>query len=175
MAALRSHFTRLTAATVLFAFLVSVGGPETRIYDPQNVFSLGLHELLGLLVFGLTLARLAWRAFTPTPPELQMPRWMSLSSRGAHWALYALLVLTPVTAIAGAWLEGHALIPLWFGSIGPFGTASHATGALLADIHGLLGDAIMWIAGLHAAAAIYHHVVLRDQVLVRMLPALRRP
>ena len=39
------------------------------------------------------------------------------------------------------------------------------------DVHGLLGDTIMWIAGVHAAAAIFHHVVLKDGVLAAMLPA----
>jgi cytochrome b561 len=28
----------------------------------------------------------------------------------------------------------------------------------------------MWIAGIHAVAAIYHHLVLKDDVLVSMLP-----
>ena len=38
------------------------------------------------------------------------------------------------------------------------------------DVHEFLGDAIMWLAGLHAAAAIFHHLVLKDNVLTTMLP-----
>lgn len=38
-------------------------------------------------------------------------------------------------------------------------------------LHQFLGDAIMWLAGVHAAAAIYHHVVLKDGVLWAMLPS----
>jgi cytochrome b561 len=38
------------------------------------------------------------------------------------------------------------------------------------DLHGLMGDTIVWMAGLHAAAAVYHQVMLRDGVLVSMLP-----
>ena len=34
--------------------------------------------------------------------------------------------------------------------------------------------AILWLAGLHAAAAIYHHLVLKDGVLLSMLPSRRR-
>ncbi|RUW90302.1 cytochrome b, partial [Mesorhizobium sp. M8A.F.Ca.ET.059.01.1.1] len=34
---------------------------------------------------------------------------------------------------------------------------------------------IMWLAGLHAAAAIFHHVFLRDRVLSQMLPGLPDP
>jgi cytochrome b561 len=41
------------------------------------------------------------------------------------------------------------------------------------DVHEFLGDAIMWFAGLHAAAAIYHHLVLKDGVLSSMLPEKR--
>jgi cytochrome b561 len=42
------------------------------------------------------------------------------------------------------------------------------------DVHQFLGDTLIWLAGLHAAAAIYHHVVLKDGVLVAMWPW-RRP
>jgi cytochrome b561 len=38
------------------------------------------------------------------------------------------------------------------------------------EVHQFLGDAIMWLAGLHAAAAIFHHVVLKDGVLAAMWP-----
>jgi len=48
---------------------------------------------------------------------------------------------------------------------------SHDLGVTIAEIHTLLGDAILWVAGLHAAAGIYHHVVLKDGVLVSMIPS----
>jgi cytochrome b561 len=38
------------------------------------------------------------------------------------------------------------------------------------EVHQFLGDAIMWIAGLHAAAAIFHRLVLKDGLLASMLP-----
>jgi cytochrome b561 len=42
------------------------------------------------------------------------------------------------------------------------------------DIHGYLAYALFALAGLHALAALWHHLMLRDRVLVRMWPA-RRP
>ena len=33
-----------------------------------------------------------------------------------------------------------------------------------------LGDAVIWIAGGHAVAAIYHHFYRKDDILVLMLP-----
>jgi cytochrome b561 len=55
---------------------------------------------------------------------------------------------------------------------------SHDAGSTIARIHTWLGDAILWLAGLHALAGLYHHVVLKDGVLASMLPRwlpLRRP
>jgi cytochrome b561 len=85
-------------------------------------------------------------------------------------AMYCLLVALPVTATLGAWLEGHPLTLLTGDHIGPLLHESHAVGATIAKVHTWLGDAIMWLAGLHACAALFHHFVLKDGVLASMLP-----
>jgi cytochrome b561 len=55
--------------------------------------------------------------------------------------------------------------------IGPLLGLSHDTGATLATLHGWLGDTLLWLAGLHALAALYHHFMLKDGLLASMLPA----
>ena len=99
-------FHWLTALLVVVAYIVSVGGSETRVYSPVNDFSRGLHELLGVSVFALTLMRMGWRVIFPPPKNPKMPAWIELGARLGHWTIYALLVLVPLTAILGAWLEG---------------------------------------------------------------------
>jgi cytochrome b561 len=85
--------------------------------------------------------------------------------------LYLLLVLVPLTAIAGAWLEGHPLTLALIGDVPPLLPEAGPLGHRLAELHPLLGDVIVWLAGLHAAAALFHHYVLRDDVLLTMFPA----
>jgi cytochrome b561 len=160
----------LTALLVVVAYIVSVGGPEARVYAPANDGARGLHELLGLSVAALTLVRLAWRVTVAPPESPAMPAWMRLAARLGHWAMYALLLLVPATAILGAWLEGHPLTVLAVGDVGPWLSASHALGATLADLHGWLGNALIWLAGAHAASALYHHFWRGDTVLRSMLP-----
>jgi cytochrome b561 len=159
-----------TVLLVIGAYVTSVGGPELRVYSPANDFSRSLHELLGMSVFALTAMRLGWRAMFPPPQFPAMPAWMEFGAKAGHWAIYALLVLVPLTAIFGAWLEGHPLTPLAVGNIQPLLPQSRALGLLLADVHGWLGDTLIWLAGFHATAALYHHLWRRDTVLLSMLP-----
>jgi cytochrome b561 len=44
----------------------------------------------------------------------------------------------------------------------------------LRELHEKIGWAIVIIALLHALAALYHHYVLKDRVLERILPPARR-
>ena len=162
-------FHGITAVVVLVAFLYGPGGNETRVYSAAKDFDRQLHETLGLVVFALAFARLAWRLAHPVP-RIEIARWLDFAGKLGHGLLYALLFLLPLTAIAGAWLENHPLTLLGGIRIGPWIGESHDLGANIARVHTWLGDAIMWLAGLHAVAALGHHFVLRDTVLVAMLP-----
>ena len=42
------------------------------------------------------------------------------------------------------------------------------------EVHSFLGESIIWVAGLHAVAALFHHVVLKDGVMLSMLPASKK-
>ena len=168
-------FHWLTVALVLAAFILGPGGSERRVYSSAMDFSRELHETLGIAVFALVLLRIMWRMFDPAPEEPPMERWMKLASQTVHLVLYVLLIALPVTAIAGAWLEGHPVTLLAIGNIGPMlFSEAHALGQTVAELHGILGDIIIWLAGAHAAAALYHHFFLRDRILVSMLPLWRR-
>ena len=160
----------ITAIVVLVAFIYGPGGSEQRVYSAARDVDRQLHETLGLCVFMLVALRLAWRAFDQRPDPPAVPQWMGIASKTVQALLYVLLIALPATAISGAWLEGHPLTLLGRVEIAPLIAKSHDAGASIARLHTWLGDAIMWLAGLHALAALYHHVVMKDGVLVSMLP-----
>jgi cytochrome b561 len=160
----------VTALLVLVAFFYGPGGSEQRVYATARDFDRQLHETLGLCVFALAALRVLWRTFDRHPEPPPMPPWMGVAAELVQGALYLLLFAVPLTAITGAWLEGHPLTLLAGVEIPPALALSHAAGATIANIHTWLGDAILWVAGLHALAGLYHHVVLRDGVLASMLP-----
>ncbi len=163
-------FHWLTAIVVLVAFIYGPGGSEQRVYQPSRDFERQLHETLGLCVLALTFLRVLWKKFDSQPVVPPAARWMELTAKAVQSALYLLLLLVPLTAIAGAWLEGHPLTLLGGLQVASPVGISHDLGASIANLHTWLGDAILWIAGVHALAAVYHHHLLKDQVLVSMLP-----
>lgn len=158
-----------TAILVLVAFIFGPGGSEQRVYSPARDFDRQLHETLGLCVLALVAMRVVWLTFDarPSPPG---PRWMTIAATVTHAALYVLLFAIPLTAISGAWLEGHPVTLLAGVEVPPALPLAHDLGATIANIHTWLGDTILWVAGLHALAALYHQFVVRDNVLASMLP-----
>lgn len=160
----------LTALLVLVAFIYGPGGSEQRIYLPVRDFDRQLHETVGLSVFVLVLLRVLWRLVDTRPEPVPVARWMGIAAKAVQGLLYLLLFAVPLTAIGGAWLEGHPLTLLGGLQIAPRLAESHGLGEKIADLHTWLGDAILWLAGFHALAALVHHFVLRDGVLVSMLP-----
>lgn len=169
-------FHWVTALAVIVAFVL---GPERfgRLMheglDPATRMDIVWHESLGIFVFFATLLRLLWVLFRPAAPKFDMPIWMKLSSQGAHVVLWALLLLTPFTAVMALGTESHPLTLLggirinelpWTKLL-PFSEAAD-----WGDVHQVLGDVIIWLAGLHAVAALYHHYVVKDGVLRSMMP-----
>lgn len=166
----------VTAIVVTVAFIL---GPERfgrlmhQGVDPATRSDIVWHETLGVLVLALTVLRLVWFAFRPAPPHFQMAPWMAMAAKLMHIALWVLLLALPVTALLALGSEGHPLTLLGGVRVDRMPLIADSAIAELVDwgdVHKFLGDAIMWLAGLHAAAAIFHHAVLKDGVLRAMLP-----
>ena len=152
-------FHWVTAIAVLAAFILGPGGSEQHVYAASKDFGRQLHETLGLSVFALSLLRMLWRTVDTQPQPVALAPLMAFTAKAVQGALYCLLFAVPLTAILGAWFEGHPLTLLAGLQIhAPFGMA-HPVGVVLATVHGWLGDAILWLAGFHALAAIFHHIV----------------
>src|SRR4029453_7970824 len=94
---------------------------------------------------------------------------MAAAAKLVHFALYALLIAIPATAVLGTWLEGIPVTLPGF-DITPQIAEAHGLGQLIMEIHITLGNAILWVAGVHAAAALFRHLYLRDEVLQSLVP-----
>lgn len=170
-------FHWVTAIVVTITFILGPGGFGRLMHqgvDPATRMDIVWHESLGVLVFALTACRLIWVTLRPAAPQFGMASWMKLASKLAHLMLWVLLLILPITAFLALGSESHPLTLLGGVRIDQMPMIADLPIAKMADwgdVHGFLGDAIVWIAGIHAAAAIFHHVHLKDGVLFSMLPA----
>jgi cytochrome b561 len=166
----------LTAVAVTIAFILGPGGFGRLMrqgIDPATRSDIVWHESLGLLVLVLTLTRLVWIALRPRAPRHALPPWMERSSKIVHAALWILLLALPLTALLSLGSEGHPLTVLGGLRIDRMPLIANSGIGNLADwgdVHGWLGDILIWLAGFHAIAALYHHFVRKDGVLRAMLP-----
>lgn len=158
----------LTALLVLATFIL---GPED-LDEAENLgsdWSVQVHETLGLIVFGLSVFRIVWMLFGQPRLHIPMSKIMSISAKMIQAVLYFLLLAVPLTAVFGVWLNGDELnLVANTTIIAPF-VAMENAGELLLDLHPVLADSLMWLAGAHAAAALFHHYVLKDNVLKSMM------
>jgi cytochrome b561 len=130
-----------------------------------------VHISLGVLLTAVVLARIAWRLIPGHQMSSLEVGWVRLASKSVHYLLYAFLVVQAGLGFGFRWAQGHPVGFFGlFGIPGPFGAADRPTRHLIHDLHEKVGWAIIIIAALHAAAALYHHYVLKDRVLERMLP-----
>lgn len=137
-----------------------------------------LHKSLGVLALALVLARLAWRALNPVVPAFPaaMPAWERTAARLTHRALYALLLLLPLTGWAMASASPLGIPTVVFGLFtlpSPVAPSARLEDALRL-VHGLLALALALLLLLHVGGALRHHFVSRDDVLRRMLPRFRQ-
>jgi cytochrome b561 len=142
------------------------------IPDTAAHFQIWLHSAVGITLLLVAAAGWLWWLTNTAPAEpATMPQWQQHAARFAHWALYALIFGVAITGWAlTSTLREPVSIDL-FGLIGvpqllAFGPADHE---LIEEAHEILANALIALVVVHVGAALWHHFVLRDNVLRRML------
>lgn len=131
---------------------------------------LTLHMTLGLLVIALTIVRVGWRVLTPAPTAIPTTPIAAVAAKLVHLGLYSAMFAIPMIGLIAAWTKGR-VVGVFSLIVIPSPVALDAHLAkILEDAHGVAAHAFMILAGVHALAAIGHHLVLRDETLARMVP-----
>lgn len=142
--------------------------PETAALKFQ-LFS--AHKTLGVAIFLISLARIAWGLWQIRPAPLAgHRRFEVLLSDIMYWLIYGALVLVPLSG----WLEhaatqGYAPI-LWpFGQDLPLVPKSPELALFFAAAHYVFARVLIVAILFHIAGAAKHALLDRDQTLARML------
>jgi cytochrome b561 len=159
----------LIAALVLFMLPLGIvianewGGPaQTFLYN--------LHKSIGAMLIPLVIIRLLYR-LTHKPPPLpdDLHPLQRFAAHATHWALYALILAQP---IVGYIMTSAYPAPVpFFGlfNLPAIWPENRALSTQLSAIHLYIGIAIVVVAAMHIGAALHHHFVRKDRILMRMI------
>jgi len=161
------HWT--TAFLILFMIPLGIviandwgGAAQDFLYD--------LHRSIGVTVIPLVILRIIYRwRHPPLPLPEDIVPMQRFAAETTHWALYALLVVQPFTGwIATSAYRAPVVVFGWF-ELPPIWPQDRAFSDRLFFFHALIGIAIACLVAAHIGAALYHHFVRRDRVLLRMI------
>jgi cytochrome b561 len=159
----------ITAALVLFMLPLGVaianewGGPlKDPLYD--------LHRSIGAVIIPLVILRLGYRLMHPPPPlPEEIPPLQQFAAHATHWGLYALLVVQPFIGWIATSAYRAPIMIFGLFELPPIWPQDRPLSERLFVVHELIAAAIACLAAAHIAAALYHHFVCKDRVLMRMI------
>jgi cytochrome b561 len=159
----------ITAALILAMIPLGIvianewgGSVQEPLYD--------LHRSIGAAIIPLVILRLVYRwMHPPLPLPRDIPALERLAADATHWGLYILLIVQPVAGWVATSAYRAPMTVFGLLDLPPIWPEDRAFSERLFAIHGLIGLALAGLLAAHVAAALYHHVVRQDRVLMRMI------
>jgi len=128
-----------------------------------------LHQPAGTVLFTLIMVRILWRAtFGSTIDAAKRMTVSATAAKLTHLALYAMMVGLPLLGMLSVFARGKPIDFGLFQLVVPLGNLIGPYAGVLKPAHEALGYGILLLAFVHATAALGHHYVLKDDVLLRM-------
>jgi len=164
------HAHWLTFGLVVLAYLSIEGRTFLERGSPARMAVVQLHYWLGIAVLLITLARIRKRLREGAPPIEPPPAPAARLAAGTmHLALFIFLVVQPVLGIATRLVSGRGIgVPFTSWTV-PSVMADRALAKAIEGVHEQLGTVFYAVIGLHIAAALWHWLRGRDNVMQRML------
>lgn len=127
------------------------------------------HYLLGLVIVLLALIRLWLWLQRKTIEATSQKQWQQRIASMVFILLYGLMIIVPLIG----WVD----VGLWDVTVSLFGwqlpqivQPDKILAEQVSQVHILLANTGYGVIALHVCAAIYHHRILKDDTLLRMLP-----
>ncbi|MET0520032.1 MAG: cytochrome b [Burkholderiaceae bacterium] len=129
------------------------------------------HKWAGVTILALSALRLLWRLTHRPPADVPMPAWQAKAAHLTHLLLYLLFFAVPLAGWAYSSAAGFPIV--WFGvlPLPDFVPKDKALADILEETHALLAYGLAALVLAHVGAALKHHFIERDGLLLRMLPA----
>ena len=159
----------------LFCWLFYLAWVMTDLpLGPEKFELYNLHKSLGITILALTVLRLGWRFISPPPaPPAAMPEWERRAAVAVHHLIYVVIVAQVLVGIVHSWSADFPVIVFGLFTLPNLTGPSEALKGSLGWAHFILGWGFFILLVGHVAAALRHHFIIKDDVLLRMIPGTR--
>ncbi len=153
----------------------------TEKETPENWIALQLHLSIGVTIAVVVILRILWRLNNRAPDPEPGTRLEHLAAHLGHMALYAIMIIMPVTGYIGTGVNTEYFflfdIPKFEDTAIFSALVSDGMGMTFKEfekpvdfIHkDVMGAWVVWLLILgHVCAALYHQFVKKDQTLYKM-------
>jgi len=172
--------------TTVALFLVAYVAVYYRIWftvrgEAANLTAIRIHTIAGVAIGLIAILRLIWRGVAPPPGFAHGRRVEHLAATAMHGVLYFFMIAMPLTGYLGlraplGWIDipkfEDTALYAWLVTE-RLGLSWQQWEAPIDGFHKTAGAFVIWaLVLIHAAAALFHHYLRRDDVLARMIPKL---
>lgn len=162
----------LMALLIIGTFFLGLTMADMPGITPTKLKYFNWHKWLGVTIFGLAVLRALWRLShaAPTLPA-SIPRWQQQVSAVTHLLLYALIFAVPLSGYFYTLAAGFKVVYLGALPLPVLIAPNPELKPVLKEVHEWLNMGMAGLVVVHVAAALKHHFIDRDNVLLRMLPS----
>jgi len=126
------------------------------------------HKSIGVTILCLVVLRFLWKMINITlNPPSSIPYWQVLASKFTHLILYLCMLVMPFTGLFMSRFGGYPINVFNLFTIEPY-EKNLELARLFNKIHTTTAFIFCGLITLHILAALYHHFILKDNLLARI-------
>ena len=162
-------FHWLLAIAIVCSFCVGLYMADLPM-SPARLKLFNWHKWAGITILVLSALRLLWRLTHRPPADVAMPAWQRRAAHITHFVLYGLFFLVPLSGWAYSSATGFPIVVFGLIPLPDFVPVDKALAEVLKSRHHMLAFALGFVVLAHLVAALKHHFLDRDGLLLRMWP-----
>lgn len=162
----------LSAVVIIAMFAVGLWMVDLNYYSSWYQTAPFWHKSVGITLAALTIFRVVWKMVTATP-SIEGKPYEIKAAKAVHHFLYLLLAILFLSGYLISTSDGRGIEVFSLFTLPGLGELFPNQSDLAGQVHYYSAFILIGFAGLHAAAAIKHHLIDKDNTLRKMTGAIK--
>ncbi|MBU6234543.1 MAG: cytochrome b [Alphaproteobacteria bacterium] len=129
-----------------------------------------MHKSFGIVLLALIVIRIVARVASPRVEPIKASPAIQKGSHAVHGILYLLLIAMPLSGWAFVSAFGRKIDFFTLTELPAILDTNKELGKAIKEFHEIGANLVLVLVIAHVAAAAYHHFLLKDKLMDRMLP-----